>query len=302
MCATIRLQDQTFSPRGVITFSAVQTANQTCTNVPATGPPSGCSGSSNGLANDMASFLLDVPSQVARDVNTYFPALRQTQVFAYVADNWQVSPKFTVNLGVRWEYDGPPTPHFAGGFSNYNPGNNTLEIAGIGDNPMNLGLQPRYKYFSLAWAWRIVCHPTVVRSGFGVSYTPFPDNTWMYNFPVRANNQYVALGGTDNYGTAVLPGGLPPTFQNGFPAAGPVIVPSNGIIANPNPTTAQVYVPTNYKRLHRNLESCRTAAATLEPQPGCSLRGRTRRQCGVGRQSERRTGHRRRQPGRAVLC
>jgi hypothetical protein len=40
---------------------------------------------------------------------------------------------------------------------------------------------------------------------------------------------------------------LPPTFQNGFPAPAPVIVPSNGIITNPNPTTAQVCVPTNYK-------------------------------------------------------
>jgi outer membrane receptor protein involved in Fe transport len=242
------LQDQTFSPRGVITFSAVQTAKQTCTNVPLTGPPSGCTGSSNGLANDMASFLLDVPSQVARDVNTYFPALRQNQIFAYLADNWQVSPKFTVNLGVRWEYYGPPTPHFAGGFSNYNPSNNTLEIAGIGNNPMNLGLQPRYKYFSprTGIAYRL-SSKTVVRSGFGMSYTPFPDNTWMYNFPVRANNQYVSLSGTDNYAPAQLPNGLPPTFQNGFPAPDPVIVPSNGIITNPNPTTSQVYVPTNYK-------------------------------------------------------
>jgi hypothetical protein len=242
------LQDQTFSPRGVVTFSAVQTAKQTCTNVPATGPPSGCSGSSNGLANDMASFLLDVPSQVARDVNTYFPALRQTQIFAYVADNWQVSSKFTVNLGLRWEFYGPPTPHFPGGFSNYNPSNNTLEIAGIGNNPMNLGLQPQYKYFAprLGIAYRLDAK-TVVRSGFGISYTPFPDNTWMYNFPVRANNQYVSPAGTDNYATAQLPGGLAPTFQNGFPAPDPVIVPTNGIITNPNPTTSQVYVPLNYK-------------------------------------------------------
>jgi hypothetical protein len=242
------LQDQTFSPRGVITFSTNQTAKQTCTNVPVSGPPSGCSGSSNGLANDMASFLLDVPSQVARDVNTYFPALRQTQVFAYVADNWQVSPKFTVNLGLRWEYYGPPTPHFAGGFSNYNPSNNTLEIAGVGGNPMNLGLKPDYKYFAprLGVAYRL-SSKTVVRSGLGISYTPFPDNTWMYNFPVRSNNQYVAPSGSDNYAPAQLPNGLAPTFQNGFPAPDPVVVPSNGIITNVNPSTQQFYIPTNYK-------------------------------------------------------
>jgi hypothetical protein len=242
------LQDQTFSPRGVITFGTLQTANQTCTNVPDVGPPAGCSGSSNGLANDMASFLLDLPSQEARDVNTYFPALRQTQIFTYIADNWQVSPKLTVNLGVRWEYYGPPTPHFPAGFSNYNPSNNTLEIAGVGNNPMDLGLQARYRYFSprVGLAYRLDSK-TVVRSGFGISYTPFPDNNWMYNFPVRANNQYVAPRGTDNYGPAQLPGGIAPTFQNGFPAPAPVIVPANGIITDPDPTTAQIYVPLDYK-------------------------------------------------------
>jgi hypothetical protein len=241
------LQDQTFSPRGVITFATNQTALQTCTTVPASGAPSGCTGSSQGLANAMASFLLDTPQSEARDVNTYFPALRQWQVFAYAADNWQVSPKLTLNLGLRWEFYKPPTPHFAGGFSNYNPDNNTLELAGIGGNPLTLGLQPQYKYFAprLGMAYRLT-PKTVIRTGMGISYTPFPDNTWMYNFPVRSNNQYVSPAGSDNYGPAVLPGGIAPTFSNGFPAPDPVVVPASGIITNPNPTTAQVWVPKNY--------------------------------------------------------
>src|SRR5260370_42393773 len=185
----------------------------------------------------MGSFLLAVPDRVARDVNACLQALRQTQVFAYVADNWQVSPKLTLNLGIRWEYYQPPTPHFAGGFSNYNPSDNTLEIAGIGSNPMNLGLQSRYKYFAprLGVAYRL-SGKTVVRSGFGIIYTPFPDNTWMYNFPVRSNNQYVAPSGSDNFATAVLPNGQAPTFQNGFPAPNPVVGRSNGITTSPDPS------------------------------------------------------------------
>ena len=133
---------------------------------------------------------------------------------------------------------------------------------------MNLGLQPRYKYFSprTGIAYRL-SSKTVVRSGFGISYTPFPDNTWMYNFPVRSNNQYVAPSGTDNYAPAQLPGGLAPTFQNGFPAPDPVVVPSNGIITNPNPTTAQIYVPTELQeRLHRNLEHRHPAAVAVGSQ------------------------------------
>ncbi len=84
------LQDQTFSPRGVIYFRRQPDHAQTCT-VHGNAAHRLHQLASNGLANDMASFLLDVPNQVARDVNTYFPALRQWQIFAYVADNWQVS-------------------------------------------------------------------------------------------------------------------------------------------------------------------------------------------------------------------
>jgi hypothetical protein len=69
---------------------------------------------------------------------------------------------------------------------------------------------------------------TVIRSGFGTSYTPFPDNTYAYNYPVRSNNQYVNVG--NGFAPALLPGGQVATFQNGFPLPVPVSVPSNGII------------------------------------------------------------------------
>jgi hypothetical protein len=238
------LQDQTFGPRGLVQFHTNQTANVTCT----TATPPVCTTSSNGLANDFASFLLDVPYEVSRDVNTYFPAFREWEIFSYVADNWTVTPKLTVNLGLRWEIYNPPTPPFPGGFSNYNPANNTLVLAGIGGNPMNGGLQNHFKYFAprIGLAYR-VDEKTVIRTGFGISYTPFPDNTYMYNFPVRSNNSYVIPAGSDTFGPVILPNGQPATFSNGFPAPDPVVVPSNGIITNPNPTTAQFYIPTNYK-------------------------------------------------------
>ena len=89
-------------------------------------------------------------------------------MFSYLADNWQVSPKLTVNLGVRWEFYKPPTPAFPGGFSDYNPANNTLVIAGVGGNPLNMGMQARYKYFAprLGLAYRL-SEKTVVRAGLG---------------------------------------------------------------------------------------------------------------------------------------
>jgi TonB dependent receptor len=155
----------------------------------------------------------------------------------------------TVDLGLRWEFYPPGTPAFPGGFSNYNPVNNTLVIAGVGRNPSNLGMQTRYNYFAprVGLAYRL-SEKTVIRAGFGVSYVPFTDNNYAYNYPVRANNAYNPIGNA--YGPAVLAdNSTPATFQAGFP--GPVPIPSNGIIQIPNsgPLNSQAYsyIPTNWK-------------------------------------------------------
>ena len=64
--------------------------------------------------------------------------------------------------------------------------------------------------------------------GFGTSYTPFEDNTYAYNYPVRANNFYTNVG--DGYATTLLSSGQAATFQQGFPLPVPVSIPSSGII------------------------------------------------------------------------
>jgi hypothetical protein len=231
------LQDQTFSPRGAYTFQNLQTSN---------------SGAATNAANNVASFLLDVPSQAGRDLNTFFPAYRQWWFFAFASDKWQVSPKLTVDLGVRWEFYPPATPKNNGGFSNYNPANGTLVIAGIGGNPSNLGMQTRYRYWAprTGFAYR-VSDDTVVRGGFGISYMPFPDNNYAYNYPIRANNAFNPVGSTLN--PAVLSDGVTiATFQAGFPAPVPVPIPSNGIIpiSASGKASDYFYIPLNFKNAY----------------------------------------------------
>ena len=211
------LQDQTYSPRGLVTFSEPQTSDSRAkgTNV----------------ANNMASFLLDVPSAAGRDLNTIFPAYRQWWIFGFASDKWQASPKLTLDLGLRWEFYPPATPKVAGGFSNYDPVAGNLVIAGIGGNPSNLGMETRYRYFAprTGFAYRAT-ETTVIRGGFGISYTPFPDNNYAYNYPVRSNNSFT-MTGSSPYTAAVLADGVTtPTFQAGFPAPVPAVIPSNGII------------------------------------------------------------------------
>ncbi len=203
-----RIRDDLFSTnnqslRGSINFAENQTS------IP---------GASTSWGNDVASLLLDQPSQVGRDIAfSTSPAYRQWWFFAFAGDKWQVTPKLTVDIGVRWEFYPPATPQFAGGFSNYNSVNNTLVIAGIDGNPSNLGMKTHYDYFAprLGASYRATSK-TVVRAGFGISYTPFEDNSYAYNTPIIGFNIY-SPGGT-GYGPALYPGSVPATFQLGIPA------------------------------------------------------------------------------------
>jgi len=229
------LQDQTFSPRGAFTFNDLQTST---------------TGAKTNIANFMGSFLLDQPSQTGRDLNTFFPCYRQWWFFVYGGDKWQATPKLTVDYGIRWDFYPPATPRIDGGFSNYNPSNNTLVLAGLGGNPSNLGMETQYKYFAprTGLSYR-VNDATVIRMGFGMSYIPFTDNTYAYNYPIRANNSYQPAGST--FTPAVLSDGVTvATFQAGFPAPVPVSIPSNGIIAANTPaliSQVYTYIPKNFK-------------------------------------------------------
>ncbi len=225
------LQTQTFSPRGRFEFDVAQTSTP---------------GAKTGFGNSFASFLLDLPSLVGRDLATYFPTYRAWEFFAFGQDKWVVTPKLTLDLGLRWEFYPPATPRFAGGFSNYNPINNTLVIAGVGGNPINLGMATHYRYFAprLGLAYRLG-DKTVLRAGFGLSYTPFPDNKYAFdNFPIKANNQFSPTG--LGYGPATLPNGQAATFQVGLPAPAPIVIPASGIITNPSAASAYEWIPTDY--------------------------------------------------------
>ena len=210
------LQTQTINPRGRFTFGP----NTTALN----------NGPSTSLGNSVASLLLGVPRDVGRDLPVAFPTSRITQFFAFGSDKWQVSPKLTLDLGLRWEFYPPATPQFPGGYSNYDPTTNNLVIAGIGGNPSNLGMVTRYKNFAprLGIAYRL-SDKTVVRSGFGISYEPFPDNTYAFNFPVKQNNEFDNRAG-GSFSVALLPDGTPATFAKGFPAPLVATIPSSGII------------------------------------------------------------------------
>jgi outer membrane receptor protein involved in Fe transport len=176
-----------------------------------------------GIGNAFASFLLDLPSFVARSVPYIFPAYRQTTAFFFVQDKWQAGRKLTIDLGLRYEFWRNPRPRLPGGFANYDPERNRVLVAGIGNNPMDMGRQQYNKHFNprLGISYRLN-EKTVIRTGFGISVQPLADFNYGYNFPIRTTEQYLA---TDAFNI----GGR---MATGFPAPPAQFYPPNGIIEN----------------------------------------------------------------------
>ena len=66
---------------------------------------------SDGLyqGNPIASFLLGYPTSATAASNAAFPSYQQLYYGLYLQDDWRVTHKVTLNLGLRWDYEQPIT-------------------------------------------------------------------------------------------------------------------------------------------------------------------------------------------------
>ena len=208
------------------------------------GPTSLNGGTAGNFANAFASMMLSDPSSTYRGYANVFPTYRQNEIFPYAGDRWQITPRLTVNLGLRWEYYGAPTPEFAAGMSNYNPSTNSLELAGVGNIPCNQGFAADLHNFGprIGVAYRFGGN-NVLRAGFGITTMTFPIDTWDYNTPIEPVQQFSSIS---SFGPALLNNTTAATFEHGFLALPPYTYPANGII--PAPTDGgYFYLPLNWK-------------------------------------------------------
>lgn len=148
----------------------------------------------NGGGLSMASFLLGGVQSFTRYIsNSTDAAERQRRVFSYVEDTWRVTPKLTMNYGLRWEIyfpqyvNGPDR----GGFQNLATG----EVLITGENGIGLNgnVNTSWTHFAprLGIAYQLT-PKTVIRTGYGRSYdvgvfgVSFGHNVTQ-NVPVLAN-------------------------------------------------------------------------------------------------------------------
>ncbi len=192
---------------------------------------------------DLADLLLGLPtaSVVEHEDYTYRENINSASVF--FQDDFKVSPTLTLNLGLRWEYDGPYS-EANNQFASFNPTLVNAQTGNLGDvqfagrNGAPAHFMPNVYHDFLprvGFAWNFL-KDTVLRGGIGFYRLP---NIGFYQFgPLSQYVQYGAFQSAD---------GVTPAYQldQGVPSA-PYFVDANGnplvpaSLSNPTSTVTEI--------------------------------------------------------------
>jgi hypothetical protein len=202
--------------------------------------------------NALADMLLGLPNNgtgiaVAKNEQLNNPnSLRWTEIAGYAQDQWTLTPKLTVNYGVRYEiYPAPYTDkHGAFRLDPNLPQTANIIVGGVGGNPQNAGINVGHGQFvpRFGVAYRL-SDTTVIRSGFGITTDPESFRFLRDQYPSEIAQAYVGTAA----GTLSLdPNGNPITLTTGIPlAVTPAIV--NGFTSLPL-TVGTNTTPANVRR------------------------------------------------------
>jgi hypothetical protein len=239
----------TQTARGTLVMNGIATEPVTCTGGPpitaeSCSPTTGLAPSSTQF-NSFADFLLGLPQLTGKATQIADPiAIRWSTWSFYARDQWQVTPKLSANLGVRWElYPMAYSDHGKGarildstsGTTNFM---NVL-IGGYGSVPKNDGVNVGHGMFEprIGIAYQVT-PKTVVRMGGAMGSD---SNNWRYlrnDYPSVINTSYTgtSTGGTNYSSTS------PAASFTGTNATGPYAGLPIGIVAPalPNVTTGAV--------------------------------------------------------------
>ena len=132
--------------------------------------------------SDLADFLLGAPATSSIRYGNPDKYFRGSGYDFFLNDDWRITPKFSLNFGIRWDYATPVTELYNRLVNlQLSPGITSLTAvlaSNSGSLPTSL-IQPDRNNFSprIGFAWRPLNKGTfVVRGGYGVYY-----NTSVYN-------------------------------------------------------------------------------------------------------------------------
>jgi len=106
----------------------------------------------------------------------------------YVQDSYRVTPRFTLNYGVRWDYFGlvKEKNNLFSGITNFDPANATFTLTQAGQGGLSQLYTPDKASFAprLSAAWDVTGRgKTVIRAGFGMFYDAVSQDFFLGHLP-----------------------------------------------------------------------------------------------------------------------
>jgi hypothetical protein len=151
-------------------------------------------GTSGNQFNSWAGFLLGLPNSTQKSLQWETLTGFEWQIGTYIRDRWQVTPKLTLTLGVRWEKYPLMTRAGRGGLEDWDPETNLVALGGAGSVPKDVGIQVSNMLFGprLGIAYR-VNNNMVIRTGYGITIDPYPlPRPLRGAFPITIANDFNA--------------------------------------------------------------------------------------------------------------
>jgi len=205
-----------------------------------------------GTGYDFADFLLGFPQQTSLQSGASSYDFRANSFDVFFQDGWRLAANFSLNLGLRYEYNGPYTeaharianlqvgPGFASATPIVPPGAILPSSTGTFFRSSNSSLlnSDRNNFAPrLGLAWKLA-KKTVVRAGYGINYNLAQYGAIIQNFAFQPPFANTATN-TTNINS--LTGASPLTLINGFPSA-LVNTVTNNFGVDPNYALAYVQI------------------------------------------------------------
>jgi carboxypeptidase family protein/TonB-dependent receptor-like protein len=186
--------------------------------------------------NTYAAFLLGLVGSANRSIQHELFTVREWQHAAYFRDRWNVNPKLTLDLGMRWEYY-PIMNRANRGMERLDLDTLEVLLGGVGGNPRSVGLEAAKDHFAprIGGVYRVNDH-TVLRSGYGLAFESRP---WAQNF--RGHASYpLAINANFDTPAALSQFGWYGTLEQGIPL---VVGPDTSSGRVPLPNTVAMTSP-----------------------------------------------------------
>ena len=178
--------------------------------------------------NSLANLLAGAPLAVERSNQIVVPNFRRSQISEFAQDDWRVSQRLTLNLGIRYDIFTPVT-ETSNHIALFDPTTATILEAGVDGVSRSVNVKTQYGNVAPRIGFEFSATPkTVLRGGFGMSYQPLGQITFLADnppflasytpnpFSVGLDQPYppIVAASTTNLSGALT--GMDPNFKNQY--------------------------------------------------------------------------------------